>query len=567
MNNNGYTSKSMFQSISAHPDFQTTATWTMNLLASGTEDIVADSGQTIGAVTTQTITAAAYTNLTVTYVAGTSYTSDVSYFTADQTVNVMENSATQTLPDLPCSISGSTSISFSTANYMTSTVPSWVAIDSVSGVLSVNSPEVSLNTEYDFYINSAVSGVSSPIQKLIKLIITNWAAKNWKKCISNNSLTCETCLSGYVLSSGVWDISKTAKALSQTIMSAVIIIAAIVVLTSMINTTSTASLWMTINQLQLFFLLLLTRAYIPKDVKVWIEGSDFALNIYDYFSIYKLNINPSFLRKFEFDLTNQSLEPLGINYDSTFANTSTILFYTFLMILISLLIFFMRKLAYRCRESQRCSWGTKTLYWIVDKLFRMMVLGYFIRNWLEMSQFILISSANEIYQWDITSFYRLLSLIFSISMISIFLQVVILVLYLTFSTYRLNEKEHNLLGEIFWGIKQNKRHKFYVTLLLLRRFWFAILLITWLFMSSRDLIIVLSIIQVIYILNLSFLRPYKETNGNIIEILNEIYFWFLVIFLSIVNTEDEWNSTKTNAYMWVLVSNTFVVLAIILGKN
>ena len=152
----------------------------MILLSSGTEDIVAESGQTIGAVTTQTVNppSPAYTNLTVTYVAGTSYTSDVSYLTSDQTIYVMENLTTQILPDLPCSISGSTFISFSTANYMTSTVPSWVAIDSVSGVLSVNSPEVSLDTEYDFYINSAVSGVSNPIQKLIKLIITNCAAKN-----------------------------------------------------------------------------------------------------------------------------------------------------------------------------------------------------------------------------------------------------------------------------------------------------------------------------------------------------------------------------------------------------
>ena len=57
----------MPQSISAHPDFQTTATWTMDLLSSGTKDIVADSGQSIGAVTTQTVSAAAYTNLTVTY--------------------------------------------------------------------------------------------------------------------------------------------------------------------------------------------------------------------------------------------------------------------------------------------------------------------------------------------------------------------------------------------------------------------------------------------------------------------------------------------------------------------
>ena len=63
------TSKCMPQFIFAHPDFQTAAAWTMNLLSSGTEDIVADSGQTIGAVTTQTVSAPspAYTNLAVTY--------------------------------------------------------------------------------------------------------------------------------------------------------------------------------------------------------------------------------------------------------------------------------------------------------------------------------------------------------------------------------------------------------------------------------------------------------------------------------------------------------------------
>ena len=312
---------------------------------------------------------------------------------------------------------------------------------------------------------------------------------------------------------------------------------------------------------------MLTRAYIPKDVQVLIEGFDFASNIYEYFSIYKLNIQPSFLRKFEFDLTNKSLEPLDINYDSTFANTSSVLFYTFLMIPFSLLICFIRKLAYRCRESRRWSWGTKTQYWIVDKLYRMMVLGYFIRNGLEMSQFILISSFNEIYQWDTTDSNRILSFVFSILMILIFVLVVLFVLYLTFSTYRLNEREHNLLEEFFWGLQQNKRHKFYVTLLLLRRFWFVILLITWLFMSSRILIIVLSIIQIVYIFTLSYLRPYKETKGNLLEILNEIYFGFLVIFLAIVNTEVEWNSTKTNLYMWMLVSNTFFMLVIVSGKG
>ena len=57
----------MPESLPAHPDFQTTASWTMNALASGTEDIVADSGQTVGAVTSQTVASASYTNISVTY--------------------------------------------------------------------------------------------------------------------------------------------------------------------------------------------------------------------------------------------------------------------------------------------------------------------------------------------------------------------------------------------------------------------------------------------------------------------------------------------------------------------
>ena len=170
---------------------------------------------------------------------------------------------------------------------MTSTVSSWVAIDSVSGILSINSPEVSLDTEYDFYINSAVSGVSSPIQKLIKLIISNCAATNWKKCISTNSLTCETCLSGYVLSSGVWDVpkaSETAKALSKTTTSAVIAITGIVVLTSMINTASIANLWMTINQLQLFIFVILHKIFFNSFFRILIIDYIFKMVIYHKFN-------------------------------------------------------------------------------------------------------------------------------------------------------------------------------------------------------------------------------------------------------------------------------------------
>ena len=51
---------------------------------------------------------------------------------------------------------------------------------------------------------------------------------------------------------------------------------------SLMNTTSLASFWMTKNQLQAFFLLLLTRAFIPNDIQAVVQGSGFVLNCYEY---------------------------------------------------------------------------------------------------------------------------------------------------------------------------------------------------------------------------------------------------------------------------------------------
>ena len=195
-----------------------------------------------------------------------------------------------------------------------------------------------------------------------------------------------------------------------------------------------------------------------------------------------------------------------------------------------------------------------------------MIFGYFIRNSLEMSQFLLISSFNEIYYFNISDSYRLFSFLFSILIILLFVLMVGLVLYLTLSSYKINKNEHNKLEEFFRGLKLDKKHKIYTTVLLTRRLIFVVLLITWVFILSRILVILLSIIQTLYIVYISYLRPYEESKGNLIEILNEIYFGFLILFLSIINTEDEWNSVKTNLYMGVIVSNTFAIFIIVWGN-
>ena len=142
---------------------------------------------------------------------------------------------------------------------MTSIAPSWVVIDSTSGVLNITAPDVTSDIEYDFYINAAISGVSSPVQKLIKLTILNWSVSNWQKCLSTSTTTCDVCNSGYAISNGEWvtiqqtKASETAQALSTTITSISIATAGCVVLASILNTSSVANLWLTMNQLQISF--------------------------------------------------------------------------------------------------------------------------------------------------------------------------------------------------------------------------------------------------------------------------------------------------------------------------
>ena len=130
-------------------------------------------------------------------------------------------------------------------------------IDSISGTLSIESPEVTSDTEYDFYIASSVNGISKPAQKLIKLTILNCSASDCKICKNASSKTCEVCSSEYYLASGVWEASsETAQTLRTTTKLLIIVITGIILINSILNLSSLASLWMIINQHQLYFILI-----------------------------------------------------------------------------------------------------------------------------------------------------------------------------------------------------------------------------------------------------------------------------------------------------------------------
>ena len=159
-------------SFDAQTDFSV-GTLTFNFLSSGVKDILSDTPATISSATTQTVGSGSYTNQSVSYSVSSSTISDVLYQTSDQSLSIIENTSSSVTPILPCSSSGSTSITYSLSAYNGGTVPSWVTINSSTGTLTLTALNVSADTEFDFYVDSAIAGVTNPVKKLIKLTVLN----------------------------------------------------------------------------------------------------------------------------------------------------------------------------------------------------------------------------------------------------------------------------------------------------------------------------------------------------------------------------------------------------------
>ena len=494
----------------------------MDVLPSGSYEIAIETGMPALILLLPLLSNMAYTNQSFTLTRN--YSTDVYYLTDSQSLFVTEKTDSQILPDLSCSLSSSTLIVFSLSSYNSEVVPSWISIDANTGLLSLNSPEVEQNANYSFYVDAVITGVSKKIQRIIKLTVTDWST---------------------------WG-SQTAKALSITVQSIVWVIITISVFASILNMTSLSSIWSLINQVQLFFLLLLTRAYIPDDVKLIIVGLKFLLNLPLYFSFNRISVFNYIFDNFNFELSNYSLSYVEVNSDSSISNTASLFIMMLIVFAINFVVLILYKLFVKYQIDLTGGWFAKTVKWIVDKLYNLLTFNYYIRTALEMNQYLLICSMYEIYNFNTSNPYRIASFVFAVLLLSGWILIAVFAFCLSISSYIVDEDKHNKLGEYFSGLKLDKKFKFYIFILIVRRTVFVILLVTWIFVSSRLLIGVLAFLQLIYLAYVCYLRPFKELKDNLVEIINELYFLLLMSSLVYLNTKSNWSPFTTTVYMWVI---------------
>ena len=480
------------------------------------------------------------------------------------------------------------------SSYNGDSVPSWVLINSNTGQLTITTQDVSVDSTFNFYIDSYISNPVNTVKKRIILNVSNWVKQNWVKCSASSNSICSTWSTGYTPSSGSWvipvipvipqspqvpqasqtnqaktfntDASSFSKVLRigcQVVIGATIIL---MIILSLFNISSMASLWAMINQIQLYFLLLITRAFIPEDVQNVITGLKFTLNPFQYLPFSLVHFYSSFIDKFEFELSNLLFDPVGVNSDSIIWNTLSFFVSLVLLIIPHLLLLFLQILFQKCGSNENSHMWTKFTKYMIERAFIIMTFGYYIRAVLEMSQYLLISSIFEIHEFNVSQTLRIISLIFAFVVLSWCLILIIIATSLVYSTHISSIQIQSKLREFFTGLKIQKKYRFYTAWLLTRRTIYVALLVTFTFISFRVLLIFLSIVQTFYAIFICILRPYEEAKDNIIEIMNEVVFIFLLSFLIFVNTENGWTYTKSLIYIGVLALNNLIAFLIILSK-
>ena len=129
-----------------------------------------------------------------------------------------------------------------------------------------------------------------------------------------------------------------------------------------------------------------------------------------------------------------------------------------------------------------------------------------------------------------------------------------------------NPEKISKFAHFFDGVSPNKKSRMYIAIIQIRRAIFVILLIN---IAPVSTIIVLSFLvglQIIYFTFLIIMRPYKLIKYNIIEIINEMYFFTILASLLKFNSIASWEGTPTTIYTWFISSNNILILIIISGK-
>ena len=195
-----------------------------------------------------------------------------------------------------------------------------------------------------------------------------------------------------------------------------------------------------------------------------------------------------------------------------------------------------------------------------------MTFDFYIRTFISSNQFVLVCSIYEINKHDTSAKYKTISFWYAVLVLLISLLANLTIFWLSLMTHPQSQQEDNKFRELFKGIKKQKKARFHIGVIILRRTILILALIWIKFCSFGILIGSLWLVQIIYLAWIVVVRPYSEVKSNFIDITNEIFFSLCLGTLIFIHTESSWTLSHTNAYIWVLVWGNITTFVIVLGN-
>ena len=199
-----------------------------------------------------------------------------------------------------------------------------------------------------------------------------------------------------------------------------------------------------------------------------------------------------FVENFNFQVSNSDFGDFSLKSNSSLYNTIS-LFATFILtILFHIFLRLLKNLLDRCGPWKSVWWCPLRLTrWIIDKVVIMLTYGLYIRFILQSIQFWIVSSIYEIYIFNFSQKYYIISSTFAVFLLLGIFALIGVIIYLSLSAYFVYEEFHNKIGEFFVGIQMDRKYKFYAALMLIRKLLFAVVWVFWMHMNSLTIILIL----------------------------------------------------------------------------
>ena len=245
----------------------------------------------------------------------------------------------------------------------------------------------------------------------------------------------------------------------------------------MLNSASSSSTWTLIHQIQSMFLIMLTYVYLPDDVKQVIIGFKFAFVFFDIIPIKRTNVSKMILDTFDSNQSNAVLNDIGIESGSSIVNLYSFLWSLIIIAMAQITFKFIQILIRKYVNHNKWRWIFKSIDILINKILKALTFAYYIRAFLELHQYILISTVSEVNVFNASSGASIASTCFAIWVLVVCWAVIGFALWQSTFTHK-DFGESKKFDELFQGIKKSRCARLYVIWLMFRRTIFIVFLIS-----------------------------------------------------------------------------------------